>query len=343
MRLRNFVHPGFRQIICLLFLLSASASFAFAQQDDVLNVDTTLVRLNIGVVDKQGNPITNLARPNFTVYEDNVKQDVLRFEPTVAPFSVILLLDSSGSTLSLRQIITQSALRFLDALAPEDRVAVVTFNDKNDVLSDFTTNRRSTAYAVSLVGDVKRKGKTQLYKALDFALAKLQKEGKRRKAIVLLTDGIDTTLRDEDRPLVADAKSNEEAIAALKPAENRILRDVLNTADREGVTVYPLALPSGDPKKLADPTPAQVGMFSAARARLEILAQHTGGNLSVINRLEDMGKIYAIVAGQIRALYSIDYQSSNDKPGSGEKWRKIRVEVNQPEVIAVTRPGYYVK
>lgn len=342
----NFVAfqiPLFRKILSVFLFLFLFSNFVFAQDDAPLNIETTLVRLNIGVADKQGNPILNLSKGDFTIFEDDVKQDILRFEPTVAPFSVVLLLDSSGSTLGLRQTITQSAIRFLDVMLPEDRVAVISFNDKNEVLSDFTTKREATAFAVGLVGSAKKKGKTNLYKALDFALEKLSKEGKRRKAIVVLTDGIDTSFRDADRPLFENAKTDEEAISKIKPETGTILQQVLNAADKQGVTIYPLALPSGDPKKLADPTPVQVGIYTAARERLNILAQRTGGSVNIINRLEDMGKRYATVAAEIRTLYSVDYQSSNDKPKNGEKWRKIRLEITRPDFIAKTRPGYFIK
>ncbi|MBC7796089.1 MAG: hypothetical protein H7Z37_04360, partial [Pyrinomonadaceae bacterium] len=84
-------------------------------------------------------------------------------------------------------------------------------------------------------------------------------------------------------------------------------------------------------------------MYSAARERLNILATRTGGRLNAIVRLEDMGRLYASVAAEIRTLYSVEYQSTNDRPKSGEKFRTIKLEVNRPELIARTRTGYYAK
>jgi Ca-activated chloride channel family protein len=308
-----------------------------AQDDDIIKVDSSIVRLNVGVVDDRGRPITNLSKNNFTVYEDGVKQDIARFEPTVTPFSAVLILDMSGSTLGFRQTIQQSALRFIDALAPDDRVAVIEFYDKVNLRNDFTTDRR---VIVNSIGAANGRGKTQLYKALDFALEKLAKEGKRRKAIIVLTDGIDTSLQNTDRDFLAKFKENE-IPNAIKPETNDALNRILNKSDAQGVTVYPLALPTGDPVKLAEPTPIQIAMFSAARSRLQILADRTGGTLNTINRLEDMGRLYAAVAADMRALYTVEYQPVNTKRDG--KWRAIKIEVNNPELISKTRQGYFAK
>src|SRR4051812_7741253 len=117
------LHRSFFLAIVIVF----SAFMAVAQDDTPIKVESSIVRLNIGVVDQKGRPITNLDRSSFSVYEDGQRQEIARFEPSTAPFSVVILLDMSGSTLSFRPVIKQSAFRFVDALAPEDRVAVVEF------------------------------------------------------------------------------------------------------------------------------------------------------------------------------------------------------------------------
>jgi VWFA-related protein len=322
----------------LLFLIILLGFIpAAAQQDDIIKVESSLVRLNVGVVDAKGKPITSLGKESFSIYEDGVKQDISRFEPTVAPFSVVMLLDMSGSTLGFRETIQQSAFRFVDALAPEDRIAVVEFYDKINLLNDFTENRKHIAHSIQVANG---RGKTQLYKALDFAMQKLSKEGNRRKAIIVLTDGVDTPARDADRSLLENVK-DADIPTAIKPENSELLNRVLNHADAQGVTIYPLALPTGDPSKLADPTPIQMAMFFAARARLQILADRTGGTLNTINRLEEMGRLYAAVAADVRALYTIEYEPKNSRRDG--KWRSIKIEVNNPELISRTRPGYFAR
>lgn len=325
------------RFIALFLFFVLNVSYLFGQDDDIVTVDSSIVRLNVGVVDSRGRPIINLDKRNFSIYEDGVRQDISRFEPTVAPFSVVMILDMSGSTLGFRETIRQSAFRFVDALAPDDRVAVIEFYDKINLLNDFTTNRKSIANSISVANG---RGKTQLYKALDFALGKLAKEGNRRKAIIVLTDGVDTNVRDQDRDFLESLKTGE-IIDAIKPENSSVLAETLTRSDKQGVTVYPLALPTGDPSKLADPTPVQVALFSAARERLKILAQRTGGTLNTINRLEEMGRLYAEVAADLRALYTIEYEPKNTKRDG--KWRDIKIEVDSPQLLSRTRPGYFAR
>jgi len=322
--------------ILVLFLILGLSDIQ-AQDEDVIKVDSSIVRLNVGVADRQGRPITNLSKENFTLYEDGIKQDISRFEPTVAPFSVVLLLDMSGSTLGFREVIRQSAFRFIDALAPEDRVAVIEFNDKTKLLNDFTNKRKSIANSINVASG---RGKTQLYKALDFALEKLSKEGKRRKAIIVLTDGIDSNLRDIDRN-VLERFNEADLSTAIKPDNSDSLNKVLSKSDNQAVTIYPLALPTGDPFKLAEPSPVQTALYSAARARLQMLSERTGGTFNAINQLEDMGKLYATVAANLRSLYSVEYSPLDTKRNG--KWRAIKIEVDKGDLISRTRQGYFAR
>src|SRR6266508_1814791 len=172
--------------ICLLALWFPNASAVKAQQpEDVITTNTSLVQLNVGVVDRQGHAITTLSQTDFTVYEDGVRRPIQHFESTEAPFSLVILLDMSGSTATFRQQIQTAALRFIEALAPEDRIAVVEFNGKGvKSLQGFSTDRRRVAYAISIASGA---GETYLYEALRYSLKELAHEEKRRKAIVVLT------------------------------------------------------------------------------------------------------------------------------------------------------------
>ena len=310
------------------------------QTDEVITTNTSLVQLNVGVVDKQGNAVTSLSRNDFAVYEDGVRRQILSFEPTEAPFSLVLLLDMSGSTVNFRQQIRGAALRFLDALTPEDRVAVVQFNGKGvKTLLGFSVDRRRIAYAITdLAGGA---GNTPLYDALKFSVKELAHEGKRRKAVVVLTDGIDTEVRNADRAIVAKA-SDAEVSTAIKAETNSEVVAVLNQTDREGVTIFPLALPSGDPKRLPLPDPVITGIYSAARARLQNLADRTGGRLNEIQRLDQMARLYVEVAANLRTLYTVGYQPRPERARDG-KWHEIRIEVTQPALVARTKPGYFAR
>ena len=323
-----------------MLLVGATFSARAQEPDDVVRTETSLVQLNVGVVDPRGRAITSLSRNDFTVYEDGVKQPILHFEPTYAPFSLVLLLDTSGSTVNFRQQFKQAAWRFLDALAPEDRVAVIQFNAKVKGLSGFSTDRKKTAYAIQIADGG---GETHFYDALKYALNELDKEGKhRRKAIVVMTDGLDTQLRNSDRAALYRAKTDEEAIAAIDAKSSSALNAVLSSADRQGVSIFPLALPSGDPKRLPLPDPVITGIYSAARTRLQSLADRTGGRLNDIQRLDQMAQLYIEVAAELRALYTVAYQARSANARDG-KWHEIRIDVTQPELTVRTRPGYFAR
>ncbi|MEO8574437.1 MAG: VWA domain-containing protein, partial [Pyrinomonadaceae bacterium] len=311
--------PIRRFLVLLLIMLTSSFVCIAQQDDDPVRVDSSIVRVNVGVVDDRGHPITTLGQSSFTVYEDGVKQDISRFVAAPAPFSVVMMLDMSGSTRSFRQNIQMAASRFLDALAPDDRVAIVEFYSKVNLLNDFTADRRTAFHSILVANG---SGDTDFYKGLLVALDKLSGEKNRRKAIVVLTDGVDTDAQDADRKLLANLK-DDEILTALKPEMNETLRRILDRSDAQAVTIYPLALPTGDPARLADPTPRQVAMYTAARVRLKLIADRSGGTLNSIRRLEDMGTLYALVAADLRTLYTIEYQPSNDKRDG--KWRSIKV------------------
>src|SRR5690242_18390242 len=207
MRYQKLIKP----LLFIAFLTTLAAPVA-AQNDEVIRTETSLVQLNIGVVDKQGRAVTSLTQKDFVVYEDGVKQSIQHFEPVDAPFSLVLMLDMSGSTLNFRQQLKLASQRFLDALAPEDRVAVIQFNKDVKSLSGFSVNRGKTYYAIEIANGA---GETHFYDALKYALKELEKEGPKRRKAIVLTDGLDTRLRNADRSTLSKAETNEQALAMI--------------------------------------------------------------------------------------------------------------------------------
>src|SRR5690348_15940172 len=230
MRFQKTIKP---LLFIAFFTIFAVVPAAAQDVDDVVRTETSLVQLNIGVVDKQGRAVTSLTQKDFVVYEDGVKQSIQHFAPVDAPFSLVLMLDMSGSTVNFRQQLKLASQRFLDALGPDDRVAVMQFNAKVKSLTGFSTDRLKTAYAIEIAEGA---GETHFYEALKYALRELEKEGPRRKAIVVLTDGLDTNLRKVDRATVSTVQTDAEALAAIKPDASNDLNAVLASADRQGVT-----------------------------------------------------------------------------------------------------------
>ena len=200
MQYQNYLFTLSRLAFFVLLLTFCAVAVTAQDIDDVIRTQTSLIQLNVGVVDRQGRPVTSLTRNDFVIYEDGVKQSIQHFEPAEAPFSLVLLLDMSGSTINFRQQLKLASQRFLDALAPDDRVAVIQFNAKVKSLTSFSTDRLKTAYALEIAAGA---GETYFYEALRYSLKELETEGQRRKAIVVLTDGLGSNLRKGDRASVA--------------------------------------------------------------------------------------------------------------------------------------------
>ena len=151
MQYHKFLFTLGRRLAFFLLLMTFCVAIATAQEvDDIVRTETSLVQLNVGVVDRQGRPVTSLTKSDFVIYEDGVKQSIQLFEPAEAPFSLVLLLDMSGSTVNFRQQLKLASQRFLDVLSPGDRVAVIQFNARVKSLSGFSVDRQKTAYAIEI-------------------------------------------------------------------------------------------------------------------------------------------------------------------------------------------------
>src|SRR5438552_11404919 len=184
-------------------------------EGDVVRVETTLVSIPVSVTDRDGKYIPNLTKDDFHIWEDGVEQKVAYFASTEKPFTVALVIDTSGSTRFKLEEIQDAAIAFVNQLRPDDRVLIVSFNDKIRVLTPQPTNDRAllrNAILQTEPGDG-----TRLYDAVDQVINQYFNHIEGRKAIVLFTDGVDTTskhARYEDN--VRDA---EELDALIYPVE----------------------------------------------------------------------------------------------------------------------------
>ena len=155
-----------------------------------LQVDVDLVNLAVAVAGPSGNFLTDLKKENFTVYEDKVEQKITNFAAVDAPFAVALVLDTSSSTEGRLARIQDEAIRFVEQIHPDDEVMVISFDDEVHLETDFTSNRRAIERAIKRT----RTGmSTQLYEAVYLALEEKLKKKRERKAMVLFTDGVDTS------------------------------------------------------------------------------------------------------------------------------------------------------
>ena len=164
-------------------------------EDDVIRVDTELVSVNVSVVDRGTNRgVNNLSKSDFRLYEDNVTQELLHFESSSAPFNLVLLIDLSGSTAKVVELIKSAASHFVDAARPSDRIGVITFAGDQAVVSPLTTDRAALHQRIN---EIRRPdGSTKLYDSLSFAMNEVFRQAKdsRRNAIVVISDGLDSLM-----------------------------------------------------------------------------------------------------------------------------------------------------
>ncbi len=183
-------------------------------EGDVVKVETTLVSIPVSVMDRDGKYIPNLTEKDFRVWEDGVEQKVAYFQSTEKPFTVALMIDTSGSTRFKLEEIQDAAIAFVDQLRSDDRVMVVSFSDKIRVLSEPTNDHNRLRYAIRQTepGDG-----TRLYDAVDQIENQYFNRIEGRKAIVLFTDGVDTTSKHASYE--STLRDAEELDALIYPVE----------------------------------------------------------------------------------------------------------------------------
>ena len=315
---------------------------------DVIRVNTTLITIPVSVMDRDGRYIPNLQKDDFRIWEDGVEQEVAFFQSVDKPFSVVLMLDTSPSTQFRLEDIQDAAISFVDQLRPDDRVMVVSFNDNIKVLCELTTDREKIHRAIqrSRTGDG-----TRLYDAVDMVINEQLGRIQGRKAIVLFTDGVDTTSkRATYESNITDA---QELDALIYPVQYDTSRDmnVGNFPPMGGpVDIWGQILGGifgggggrrGGGRRGGGGYPPPGGSrddYELANRYLLELANSTGGRQYQADSLNNMSSAFANVAEELRRQYSIGYYPKRP-PQAGQR-RQIRVRARQPNLAVRARDSY---
>ena len=271
-----------------------------------------LVKINASVTDGNGRAIAGMRTGDFSVYEDGTERRIVDVTPATEPFNLILLLDVSGSVEERIDFIRKAARDFLRTASPQDRIAITSFRDDIQIISDFTTDR---ALLSKKLDDIEAGGATSLYDALAYSLVNtLQPLRGERTAIVILSDG------DDNKSFVP-------------------FPSILEATIESGALIYPLYVPSGlipessvpRPMVTVDPMRTKyLTITTRAAEEGQKLADFSGGVFYSIKRLEDLQKAYDDVVAQLRTAYTITYSSE-----SGATHRRLRVRTS--------REGAYVR
>jgi VWFA-related protein len=339
-------------------------------EGDVVRVETQLVSIPAVVTDGAGHPLSGLRQENFRVFEDGQPQTITNFGTTETPFEIALLLDTSGSTRDDVTLIRQAANSFIDALRPGDRVAVVAFNSVKresgvvatvDVLASLTSDRKTLHQAVENLG---ASNGTPYYDALqrianDVFREIPRDEVKGRRAVVALTDGVDSA-SDSDF-VTAKLRLAQAGIACYfiqvnteDFVEDRLMKDCqddgrLSLSQKQLQRYQRIFVPNAKPEDYTNF--CQMGpfermsisreLYNLARKEMNDLARVSGGRSFVAANLADARSAFTRVAADLGTLYSLGYYPTN-KARDG-KFRAIHLEVKgvKDKIQVRARDGYY--
>ena len=290
---------------------SLAVAFAAAVTAQVYRGGTDMVMLSVTVTDNASRHVAGLTRDDFRVYEDGAIKEIAHFSEQPLPISLSLLIDTSTSMdadnkMALAQ---QATSGFISKLGPADVAQVLDFDSQTKILAPFTGDKTVLDQALKTM---KAGGSTSLYNAIYSALTELRRvRGQfgvepRRHAIILLSDGEDTS--------------------SIVQSE-----DVIDLARRSEVIIYAIAIIA----KGSKPTRA----WTEAEFVLRSLTRDTGGRVFIAPEPQQLASIYGQVAEELANQYTVAYMSTNSKKDG--TWRKISMQVLKGDVMPRTRAGYY--
>ena len=312
-------------------------------EGDVVRIDTNLVMVPVSVFDRQGRLIPNLQREDFSVFEDGVEQQISHFEPTEKPFTVALVLDTSGSTVFHLWEIKEAAIAFAKQLRPQDRVLVVTFDELVMLLTEANND-------LNVVTEVIQRGantgfSTRLYDAIALVINERLNKIEGRKAIVLFTDGVDTksylasyqsTLREAeelDALIYTVQYDTTDFVAATQKPDNNVTIVTRRTSSWPYGTTQQIISSPGT----AVPG-TTIGDYQLADRYLHQLSEKSGARLYQANDRGQLATAFSKIAGELSAQYRLGYYPKIAAK-SGER-HLIKVVVNQPDLAVRARQSY---
>ena len=317
---------------------------------EVVKVETRLVTIPVRVIDRKGRFVGGLAKDNFKIFEDGTEREIAYFSNEEEPFTVALVLDMSYSTKFQIADIQSAAISFIDQLGPRDKVMVVSFDEDVHMLCEPTSDRgqiyraiRSTHIATG----------TSLYEAIDLVMNERLKRIKGRKAIILFTDGVDTTsTKSNDLQNLSDAM---ELDALIYPIRYDTYQDVQAMKNKPTITGptgtgtgTSIPIPGQKPQTVPISSIPTVSMpndrgtsaedYRRAEEYLNQLALRTGGRIYLADSFGNLSGAFSKIASELREYYSLGFYPPDDEDAG--KLRKLKVRVDKPDVAVKSRDSY---
>jgi Ca-activated chloride channel family protein len=301
-----------RFVVAAALAISAAAAVAAQAPQPAqpsFRTGVELVSLNVTVMEGT-HYLTDLEQSDFNVFEDGQKQDVTFFNKTNLPIALALLLDTSASMDTKLPTAQEAAIGFARRLRAQDLAEVIDFDNRVTVLQNFTSSAQELETAIRRTS---AGGSTSMYNAIYIALKDLKKvvaknaDEIRRQAIVVLSDGEDTS--------------------SLLPFE-----EVLDLAKRSETAIYTIGLrdnEAGNGSKT----------FKEAEFVLRQFAQQTGGRSFFPNQLAELDGIYGKISDELSSQYTVGYTSKN--PRRDGAWRRVVVQTTRAGTATRTKQGYF--
>ncbi|CAN5513535.1 hypothetical protein BH10ACI2_BH10ACI2_24300 [soil metagenome] len=313
---------------------------------DVIKVNTQLVSVPVRVMDKGGRFIGGLDKEDFKVFEDGKEQEIELFSNEHEPFTVALVIDMSYSTTFKIAEIQNAAIAFIDQLRPQDKVMVVSFDEEVHMLCEATNDRQAIYRAIK---STKIATGTSLYEAIDLVINNRLRKIVGRKAIILFTDGVDTTSRRTNEVYnLNDAMELDSLIYTIRYDTFADVQKMKNgTGPKPPASTKPI--PDGPLGTLSTimnmpgvAAPSSKGTteeeYRKAEEYLTKLAENTGGRIYEASTLGNLADAYSKIASELREFYSIGYYPNEDRtPG---KRTNVKVKVDKAGLVVRSREGF---
>jgi Ca-activated chloride channel family protein len=334
-------------------------------ENEVVRVNTTLVTIPVSVMDRDGKYVPSIGRDEFRIFEDGVEQQLAYFATVEKPFTVALVIDNSTSTKFKTEEIQDAAIAFVDQLRADDRVMVVAFDQNVRVLAEPTSDRRTLRNAIRRTHN---DGNTSLYDAVDFVIHQRFNHIDGRKAIVLFTDGVDTS--SQHASYDSNVRDAEELDALIYPVEYDTYNDTNSGQTTSGggssptvsvIDILGTILGGGGGRRGGNnrrgggggggswPPPITNGGggvctgcssedYARADHYLHDMARVTGGRLYRADSTRNLAQSFALIAEELRKQYSLGYYPKTQAQ-AGQR-RHIKVRVLRPGLVVQARDSY---
>jgi Ca-activated chloride channel family protein len=330
-------------------------------ENEVIKVDTNLVTMPVSVLDREGRFIGGLQQRDFKLFENGAEQKIDYFQSVETPFTVILMIDVSPSTQWQIEDIQRAAEAFINQLRPMDKIMVLSFDERVHILSNVTNDRYQLRNAIERAqfGDG-----TSLYEAVDHVLAQQLGQIQGRKAVVLFTDGVDTTSRSANyQSTVRDAEESDALFYPIRYDTSRDMNpgggyggggggryppvqrqrgvtwnDILGSIITGGN--MPPVYGGGGRRGRRGSAGSSQEEYATGKQYLETLAQNSGGREFEADSLNNLDTAFSGIAEELRRQYSIGYYP--DKVGQKGERRSISIRVSRPNVVVRAKNSYIV-